>query len=137
MGNNMKKFIPIIVVGILVLSGLGAAAFTTNVSIKQATIVKNESTSVLFSSQPTQLEKDGFGSNNCVVAPFISISTNPSFSSCVGCDEKRTDVDSFFTIVACFIETFVVNAAAPSPLRTKIPTTMIGMNFFIFSLCTL
>ncbi|MBE3121982.1 MAG: hypothetical protein IMZ58_07230, partial [Thermoplasmata archaeon] len=56
----MKKFIPIIVVGILVLSGLGAAAFTTNVSIKQATIVKNESTSVLFSSQPTQLEKDGF-----------------------------------------------------------------------------
>ena len=30
----MKKFIPIIIVGILVLSGLGAAAFTTNVSIK-------------------------------------------------------------------------------------------------------
>ena len=56
----MKKFIPIVIVGILVLSGLGAAAFTTNVSIKQTTIVKNESTSVLFSSQPTQLEKDGF-----------------------------------------------------------------------------
>jgi len=56
----MKKLIPIIIVGILVLSGLGAAAFTTNVSIKQAMIVKNESTSVLFSSQPTQLEKDGF-----------------------------------------------------------------------------
>jgi hypothetical protein len=46
--------------GVLVLSGLGTAAFTTNVSIKPAMIVKNESTSVLFSSQPTQLEKDGF-----------------------------------------------------------------------------
>ncbi|DAC73274.1 MAG TPA: hypothetical protein DSN98_01035 [Thermoplasmata archaeon] len=56
----MKKFIPILVVCILVLSGLGAAAFTTNVSNKQATIAKNESTSVLFSSQPVQLEKDGF-----------------------------------------------------------------------------
>jgi hypothetical protein len=56
----MKKFISIITVGILVLSGLGAAAFATNVSIKPTMIVKNESTSVLFSSQPTQLEKDGF-----------------------------------------------------------------------------
>jgi len=48
------------IVGILVLSGLGATAFSTNVSIKPTMIVKNESTSVLFSSQPTQLEKDGF-----------------------------------------------------------------------------
>jgi hypothetical protein len=56
----MKKFIPIIVVGILVLSGLGAAAFTTNVSMKQATVVSTESTSVLFSSQPMVSEKDGF-----------------------------------------------------------------------------
>jgi hypothetical protein len=56
----MKKLIPIIVVGILVLSGLGAAAFATNVSKKPTMIIKNESTSVLFSSQPTQLEKDGF-----------------------------------------------------------------------------
>jgi len=56
----MKKFIPIIIVGILVLSGLGAAAFSTNVSKKQTMTIKNESTSVLFSSQPTQLEKDGF-----------------------------------------------------------------------------
>jgi hypothetical protein len=60
MGNNMKKFIPIVIVGILVLSGLGAAAFTTNVSKDQATNVKTESTSVLFSSQPTLSEKDGF-----------------------------------------------------------------------------
>ena len=56
----MKKFIPIVIVGILVLSGLGAAAFTTNVSKDQATNVKTESTSVLFSSQPTLSEKDGF-----------------------------------------------------------------------------
>ncbi len=56
----MKKFIPIVIVGILVLSGLGAAAFTTNVSMKQAMNVKTESTSVLFSSQPILSEKDGF-----------------------------------------------------------------------------
>ena len=56
----MKKFISIIIVGILVLSGLGAAAFSTNVSFKSAMILKHESASVLFSSQPTQLEKDGF-----------------------------------------------------------------------------
>ena len=56
----MKRFIPIMMVGILVLSGLGAAAFTTNVSIKSTMILKNESTSVLFSSQPIQVEKDGF-----------------------------------------------------------------------------
>jgi len=56
----MKKFIPIVIVGILVLSGLGAAAFTTNVSMKQAMNVKTGSTSVLFSSQPMLSEKDGF-----------------------------------------------------------------------------
>jgi hypothetical protein len=56
----MKKLIPIIIVGILVLSGLGAAAFTTNVSIKPTTTSKDGSTSVLFSSQPTQIEKNGF-----------------------------------------------------------------------------
>jgi hypothetical protein len=60
MGNNMKKFIPIVIVGILVLSGLGAAAFSTNVSMKQAMNIKTESTSVLFSSQPMLSEKDGF-----------------------------------------------------------------------------
>jgi hypothetical protein len=60
MGNNMKKFVPIVVVSILVLSGLGAAAFTTNVSMKQMMNLKSESTSVLFSSQPTINEKDGF-----------------------------------------------------------------------------
>jgi Peptidase family C25/Propeptide_C25 len=56
----MKKFIPIFVVGILVLSGLGAAAFTTNVQTKQTMNLKTESTSILFSSRPTISEKDGF-----------------------------------------------------------------------------
>ncbi len=56
----MKKFIPIVLVGILVLSGLGAAAFSTNVSMKQAINLKTESTPVLFSSQPMLSEKDGF-----------------------------------------------------------------------------
>ena len=56
----MKKFIPIMVVGILVLSGLGAAAFNTDVSVKKTTFQTQESTSVLFSSQPTLIEKDGF-----------------------------------------------------------------------------
>jgi hypothetical protein len=56
----MKKFVPIVVVSILVLSGLGAAAFTTNVSMKQMMNLKTESTSVLFASQPTFNEKDGF-----------------------------------------------------------------------------
>ena len=56
----MKKILTIAIIGVLILSGLGAAAFSTNVSIKQTTNIKNESTSVLFSSQPTQLEKDGF-----------------------------------------------------------------------------
>jgi hypothetical protein len=56
----MKKILPIIIVGILVLSGLGAAAITTNVSLKSSMILKNESSSVLFSSQPLQVEKNGF-----------------------------------------------------------------------------
>jgi hypothetical protein len=49
----------------------------------------------------------------------------------MGCDEKRTDVDSVLRFVACSFETFVENAAAPSPLRTKIPTSTIDINFFI------
>ena len=56
----MKKFISILIVSILVLSGLGAAAFTTSISLKSAMNMKAESTSVLFSSMPMQLEKDGF-----------------------------------------------------------------------------
>jgi hypothetical protein len=56
----MKKFIPIVIVGIVVLSGLGAAAFSTNLSMKKTTVQKSESASILFSSRPTLVEKDGF-----------------------------------------------------------------------------
>jgi hypothetical protein len=56
----MKKILPIAIIGVLILSGLGAAAFSTNVSFKSPMSMKHESTSILFSSQPTQLEKDGF-----------------------------------------------------------------------------
>jgi len=56
----MEKIVPILVIGILVLSGLGAAAFTTNTSNEETKNVKTESTSVLFSSQPLLSEKDGF-----------------------------------------------------------------------------
>ena len=56
----MKKLIPIIIVGIVVLSGLGAAAFSTNVSLKQATDLQGKSTSIVYSSQPFLTEKDGF-----------------------------------------------------------------------------
>ncbi len=59
-GNNMKKFIPIVLVSVLVLSGLGAAAFSPNVSLKQVTAITDESASVVFSSQPIFLEKNGF-----------------------------------------------------------------------------
>ncbi|MBN1860702.1 MAG: hypothetical protein JW840_04485, partial [Candidatus Thermoplasmatota archaeon] len=56
----MKKFIPILLVGILVLGGLGAAAFSTNVSNIQDQNIQTETTSVLFASQPTQTQKDSF-----------------------------------------------------------------------------
>jgi hypothetical protein len=56
----MEKLVPIILMGMLVLSGLGAAAFSTNVSFTQTTNITNESTSVLFPSPPTLSEKDGF-----------------------------------------------------------------------------
>jgi len=56
----MKKFIPIVLVSVLVLSGLGAAAFSPNVSLKQATTITDESASVGFSSQPILSEKNGF-----------------------------------------------------------------------------
>jgi len=60
-GKFMKKLIPLIVVSILVLGGLGAAAFTSNVSVKQSTVTAATiSASVPFSAQPTFEEKDGF-----------------------------------------------------------------------------
>jgi hypothetical protein len=56
----MKKIVTIAIMGVLLLSGLGAAAFATNTSVKSSILSKHESTSVLFSSAPIQCEKDGF-----------------------------------------------------------------------------
>ncbi len=44
----------------MILSGLGTMAFATNTSFESTILTKNESTSVLFSSPPTQVEQDGF-----------------------------------------------------------------------------
>jgi hypothetical protein len=55
----MKKLIPIVLVVVLVLSGLGASAFNTTPSIKKTTIEKQQATSAVF-SQPTFNEKDGY-----------------------------------------------------------------------------
>jgi hypothetical protein len=56
----MKKITSVLIIGVLVLSGLQAAALPTKISSTPTTSVKNESTSILFSSPPIQLEKDGF-----------------------------------------------------------------------------
>ena len=60
MRENMKKLIPIVLVGLLVLTGLGAAAFSPNVSLKQATDRIDVAASIGFSSQPVLYETDGF-----------------------------------------------------------------------------
>jgi hypothetical protein len=51
----MKKIIPLLIVGMLVLGGLGATAFKTDLSSKKTMIAKSDSTSILFSSH--QMEK--------------------------------------------------------------------------------
>jgi len=56
----MEKVLPILLMGMIVLSGLGAAAFSTDVSIPQTTSITTESTTALFSSSPTLSERDGF-----------------------------------------------------------------------------
>lgn len=56
----MKKIIPLIITGIIVLGGLGAAVLATNISMNKVTIAQTESTSFLFPSQPSLSEKDGF-----------------------------------------------------------------------------
>jgi hypothetical protein len=55
----MEKIVPLVLMGMLVLSGLGAATFSPNVLMKQTMNRTNESTSILFSS-PNLSEKDGF-----------------------------------------------------------------------------
>jgi len=56
----MEKILPILVMGLLVLSGLGAAAYDTTVSLQHTPTLTTESTSVLFLTQPVVSEKDGF-----------------------------------------------------------------------------
>jgi hypothetical protein len=56
----MKHLVPIMVIGIVVLSGLGAAAFSSKVDVQHTADVMTESASVRFLSQPTMVEKDGF-----------------------------------------------------------------------------
>jgi hypothetical protein len=56
----MKKFIPIAIVGILVLSGLGAAAITTNTMTKQPYLAQKETAQLLFDAAPLISEHDGF-----------------------------------------------------------------------------
>jgi hypothetical protein len=58
--KKMKQLLPLMVIGIVVLSGLGAAAFTTPISKTSQTESKTVSASVVFSSQPNLSEKDGF-----------------------------------------------------------------------------
>jgi hypothetical protein len=55
----MKKIMTIVFVEILILSGLGTVAFATNTSNQSPVLTNTQSTSVLFSSPPTPVEKDG------------------------------------------------------------------------------
>jgi len=55
----MKKIIPLLLIAMLVLSGLGVTALSTNDEMKQP-LVKNETTSFLINAQPTVSENNGF-----------------------------------------------------------------------------
>ncbi len=55
----MKKILSVLIIGVLMLSGLLAAASPSNTAFHSTSTV-TESSTVLFSSQPTQLEVDGF-----------------------------------------------------------------------------
>jgi len=56
----MKKIITILIGAIIVLGGLGAAAVSTESTIKRMSTIHSVSTSVLFSSPPSVSEKQGF-----------------------------------------------------------------------------
>jgi hypothetical protein len=56
----MKKFISILIVGIFILSGAGVTAFSTAITKDSSLYQKTIALSVLFSSQPTITEKEGF-----------------------------------------------------------------------------
>ncbi|MBN1280841.1 MAG: hypothetical protein JXA00_04250 [Candidatus Thermoplasmatota archaeon] len=56
----MKKFIPLVIIGIVVLSGLGAAALQTHPTVTTLAVRNQETTTVVFSSAPSVIEEDGF-----------------------------------------------------------------------------
>lgn len=56
----MKNVIPIVIIGILVLSGIGAAAFNANISLGRIARTTNELTSIVPLSQPVLREDNGF-----------------------------------------------------------------------------
>jgi hypothetical protein len=56
----MRKMYALLLIGVMLCSGFGAAVFNTNIIEKNTTIQQHESTSVLFSSQPAITETDGF-----------------------------------------------------------------------------
>jgi hypothetical protein len=57
---KMKKILPMLIMGLIVLSGLGAAAFTTNDAPHQQASIIHHATTVRFPSTPTLSETDGF-----------------------------------------------------------------------------
>jgi hypothetical protein len=59
-GKKMRKLLSIVIIGIVVLSGLSAAAFQPYDAMKTPTCRTDASTSVRFPSPPTMSEKDGF-----------------------------------------------------------------------------
>ena len=60
-GKNMKKILPILIVTVLVLSGIGAVATSVNNSIKESKVIENnKSTTISFSAIPILQEKDGY-----------------------------------------------------------------------------
>ncbi|MBN1280169.1 MAG: hypothetical protein JXA00_00820 [Candidatus Thermoplasmatota archaeon] len=54
-----KRIVPMVLMGLVVLSGLGAAAFSPNISLKHSTTVSQTATTVSF-SPPLLSETDGF-----------------------------------------------------------------------------
>jgi hypothetical protein len=58
--KKMEKILPMLLMGMLVLSGLGATAFSTTLTPSQENNLTTITTSVRFPTPPTMTEKDGF-----------------------------------------------------------------------------
>ncbi len=105
----MKKILIIGITGMMILSGLGAMAIATNTSFESTILTKNESTSVLFSSPPIQVEQDGFmkielsgataqliESNRPVVPIYIKTYEIPFESSNIQVKCTTKDINTIF-----------------------------------------